>query len=218
MPQILYLQRAVDVHKQRIIRNLPVFQYVFIIVDLQKLANNKAVDAVLTTSFSPGVYVKTFYLENFTSNGDLKQLNCATDPLYKIMQRCANVRRVSFFQSESAGAKKSGPKEWLYFTSLLLQNTTWKLQDIRCPYDNDLCYPYYYNCAYYMGDSLMELHLENCMIGCRDYKVLSEFKQLKKLYIGVNMLKNYFDCAVILRYLPQLTDLLVDGFQRYDDL
>lgn len=147
-----------------------------------------------------------------TANSDLGQLDRATDPLYQVIKKCPNVKEVSFSIPQRIYAE-----DWLYFFAVLSENSTWKLQKIPVP-NNHLFSPCYCSCAYHMRNSLTELHLKTDMIRREDYGVLAEFKQLKALYFGKNILRDLFDFDSILKYLPQLTKFEVEGFQHCNNM
>lgn len=56
------------------------------------------------------------------------------------------------------------------------------------------------------------------MIERRKFSLLGEFKQLKELRVGKDLLKNLYDCSNLLKYLPQLETLRVEGFQMDNNL
>lgn len=47
---------------------------------------------------------------------------------------------------------------------------------------------------------------------------MEEFKQLKELHVGEDLLKNLFDCNRILKHLPKLATFDVKGFQLNSDM
>lgn len=69
-----------------------------------------------------------------------------------------------------------------------------------------------------MRNSLTELYLEYGMLSSRDYILLCDFKQLKKLHVGENVLKNIYECEEIWKHPPKLTEFRVEGLQLCDDL
>lgn len=63
------------------------FQYKIVAVDLQD-TSKREVNALLNSPLEPGKHIKTLLLENLKTAADLKEINRATDPSYKLMERC----------------------------------------------------------------------------------------------------------------------------------
>lgn len=138
------------------------FQYKTQFVDSQNTSDNP-VDATLNSPLLSGRYIKTLSLKNFTPTGDLDRIVQATEPLYRMMKRCPNFRKVSLRTSEEIAAK-----DWFYFSKVLLNNTSWKLQDLSLPDNCDsLCLQIYDSCAYHLRNSLESLSLKNRMISSK---------------------------------------------------
>lgn len=72
----------------------------------------------------------------------------------------------------------------------------------------------YFSCAHHVRNSLRKLQVTAVMIDREDIGRLAEFKQLVELQIGFNWLKDVYDCSSLLKYLPRLEALEVQGFQH----
>lgn len=123
------------------------------------------------------------------------------------MNLCPNVKHVEFGWDRS-------PHEWCYFSKMLMDCDIWRLESLPPLFIDagpisSICF----NIAYYMRNSLQEVSLFPKMLLIGDFKDLSGFQQLTKINVKKRVLTNVYDIGKLLKYLPKVTSLYINGFK-----
>lgn len=168
-------------------------------------------NSILSSPFNPGQHVKEVTLTNLSTLKTMHLLNPAINSLYQLIKHTPNVKDLQVYQAPKM-------KDWNYIALALSENDNWTLHSLPYYYEDDGNPTAYINCAYSVRNSLTQHNLTRGMIGRSKFARLAEFKQLTKLTVGENVLKDLFDCNKLLQHLPQLETLEVKGFSIDSDL
>lgn len=206
------------------------FDFQSISINLQK--PDKYFFSIMKSPLKPGIYVKELTINELIIPKDTVKIESAKDPLSKIIKRTPNVKKVSIVQppprriirrtpegNEVSDVKTAKTKQWEYLSAVLLQNHMWKLHKLPDLVGEEPAnISAYFNHACHVKNSLRELNLQRGTIDGWDFGLLVGFKQLTRLEVGENVLKNLYHCTTLLKYLPHLETLHVNGFQDRLDL
>lgn len=103
--------------------------------------SSKKMKAVLDSIFRPGNWTKTLTLDGAIKNEGLFHFDGATNLLHQIMERCPNIKGISF------SPRYIDTDVYRFFATALLENRTWKLDYLPAPDKSSLCFPYLWSCA-----------------------------------------------------------------------
>lgn len=126
-------------------------------------------NSIINSPFQLGAYVKQVMLEDPLAPHPAAIINPANDRLYQLTK---NVPRV-----EVSIIPIPKIRNWLYFSTTLLDNDNWKLHKLPTIDGYSLNAPFYFFCARHVRDS------KRGMIGIGDFVLLGDFDQLRPLIL-----------------------------------
>jgi hypothetical protein len=172
-----------------------------------RVNGDKKFNAILTSPFQPGKYVKKVLLKDFRAPNTFAGVYKTKYPLHQLIKHCPNVISLDL----QYGLRTV--KEWEYFLTVISRSdNTWTLQVIPKVQKMSKQPKIYFKCADCMRRRLRELYLARGTITRKYYELLGEFENLIKLLVYEKKLEDLYDCHSVLKYLPKPEYLKVCGF------
>lgn len=175
-------------------------------------------NAIINSPFKPGLKVKELYVKDFATlaAANMTNVDKTVDLMYLLMEHCPYVKSFSFSRSWK---EEEHARNWIYFLAVIVEYEKWNLKRIPTilPIMSNRFPLTYYNCAFYMRNSLTRLELFQGVLGRRDFYRLGDFQQLEEIIIGPNIPSDLYDCESILVHLPEsFTNFTVVSFRMND--
>lgn len=133
------------------------FEFVSITIALDP-AKDKQFNAIINSICKPGRWIRSISVKDLTAptGEDLGKLDTNIDWLYLLMKHFPSVKKFDF--STSTTKEEDQARNWDYFSTVFMNHDAWNLETLPSfVYASNRCSPTYFNCAYYMRNSLTQL-------------------------------------------------------------